>query len=233
MPFKNNWQVFPDPGRRCTDGKEYVEVLNIFTDLILLVLPMPLLMTLKISPGRRILLIILFGLSAFVIIATILRIYFSVSGGSIANVAFWSEIETSTLFIVSNSPGIKPIFSRFKSKVTSRGQKQSYELSSRHKNQRKHDRNRGISNGTVTKINSSDGDSTENICPPANKMVIVKNTTYDVKVESAHDYEDEVSRQRYSARFDVSSGLGALPNTSESSLVGPAHARTPTHGMED
>jgi hypothetical protein len=83
-------------------------VLNIVTDLMLLCIPLPLLLTLQqVTLTRKLLLTVLFGLGVFVIIATILRIHFTVIGGDIANMTFWSMIETATMFIVSNAPGVR------------------------------------------------------------------------------------------------------------------------------
>jgi hypothetical protein len=85
-----------------------VGVLNILTDLMLLCIPIPLLIHLQVTLTRKLLLGGLFGLGIFVVVATILRIYFTVIGGSVSNMTFWSMIETSTLFIVSNAPGVLP-----------------------------------------------------------------------------------------------------------------------------
>lgn len=114
-PLSGNWQIKPDPGReflpfspntcfrmradrgpaQCTNGYHYVwivGILNILTDFMLLAIPLPMVVRLRVSPSRKILLVGLFSLGLFVIIATILRIYFTIAGGNIANMTFWSMI---------------------------------------------------------------------------------------------------------------------------------------------
>jgi hypothetical protein len=85
-----------------------VGVLNIITDIMLLCIPLPLLITLQqVTLLRKMQLTALFGLGVFVVVATILRIYFTVKGGDISNMTYWSMIETATMFVVSNAPGVR------------------------------------------------------------------------------------------------------------------------------
>jgi hypothetical protein len=82
---------------KCTNGYYYVwivGILNILTDFMLLAIPLPMVLKLRVSPCRKILLVGLFSLGLFVIIATILRIYFTIAGGNISNMTFWSMIGT-------------------------------------------------------------------------------------------------------------------------------------------
>ena len=51
----------------------------------------------------------LFGLGIFVIIATALRIFFTIKGGNIQNMTFWSMIETCTAIVVANAPGVRTL----------------------------------------------------------------------------------------------------------------------------
>jgi len=88
----------------CTEGLHYVwivGVLNILTDLMLLCIPIPLLIHLQVSLTRKILLGALFGLGIFVVVATTLRIYFTVVGGSVSNMTFWSMIGESASMLYS------------------------------------------------------------------------------------------------------------------------------------
>ena len=78
-----------------------VGVLNILTDLMLLCIPIPLLIHLQVSLTRKILLGALFGLGIFVVVATTLRIYFTVVGGSVSNMTFWSMIGESASMLYS------------------------------------------------------------------------------------------------------------------------------------
>ncbi|KAI5803582.1 hypothetical protein DFH27DRAFT_52831 [Peziza echinospora] len=109
-PFHKNWQIYPDPGRNCTDGIKYVWILGIFniaTDLMLLAIPLPIVLRLQTTPRRKIMLSILFGLGFFVIIATALRIHFTILGGDVQAMTFWCMIETCIAMIVANCPGVR------------------------------------------------------------------------------------------------------------------------------
>ncbi|KAF8467848.1 hypothetical protein BDZ91DRAFT_656721 [Kalaharituber pfeilii] len=101
-PFKKNWQVVPDPGHKCTDGYEYVWVIGIFnivTDAVLIAIPLPVVVGLRISRAKKAMLVLLFGSGVFVIVATTLRIYFTI-GGDIANLTFWCMIGRPAIFPV-------------------------------------------------------------------------------------------------------------------------------------
>ncbi|KAI5808256.1 hypothetical protein DFH27DRAFT_303159 [Peziza echinospora] len=93
-PFRMNWQVVPDPGPQCTDGYEYVWIIgicNIITDAVLLAIPLPVVVKLRVSTPKKGLLVLLFGSGVFVMVATSLRIYFTI-GGDIRNLTFWCMI---------------------------------------------------------------------------------------------------------------------------------------------
>ncbi|KAL3421209.1 hypothetical protein PVAG01_07654 [Phlyctema vagabunda] len=75
-PFHLYWQVVPDPGI-CTRARVQVIVLgtlNIFTDILLILLPMPRLLKLRLSSVTRLRIIGLFSLGIFVVIVTLIRL---------------------------------------------------------------------------------------------------------------------------------------------------------------
>ncbi|KAI5858842.1 hypothetical protein BZA05DRAFT_15757 [Tricharina praecox] len=194
-PFSGNWTIFPDPGPACTEGLHYVwivGVLNIITDLMLLCIPIPLLIHLQVTLTRKILLGALFGLGIFVVVATILRIYFTVVGGSISNMTFWSMIETSTLFVVSNAPGIKSFFTSKKKHSSSNGNSgsglsRSHEMNSSiaHTHSTNNHNKSRVRNSITGNNGKSTSDSQEWIVDPQNPMVIHQSTRIDVTVEGA------------------------------------------------
>ncbi|KAF8425249.1 hypothetical protein EV426DRAFT_716387 [Tirmania nivea] len=141
-----------------------VGVLNILTDLLLLAIPLPMVFRLRGSIGRKVMLGCLFGLGIFVIIATALRIYFTIEGGNIQNMTFWSMIETCTAIIVANAPGIRAIFVHFQAntakKATGNGSRQQNTWGMNRPNPQQGPKNPFEALHTV---NIEAGDSTERI----------------------------------------------------------------------
>ncbi|KAK4166863.1 hypothetical protein QBC43DRAFT_231462 [Cladorrhinum sp. PSN259] len=76
-PFNHYWQVSPDPGPKCRQG--YANLLtgtacNVFTDLMLIVFPVPIVLQSRLKRGQKALLLGLFGLHLPTIIIAIYRI---------------------------------------------------------------------------------------------------------------------------------------------------------------
>ncbi|KAI0971500.1 GPCR protein, PTH11-type [Xylaria arbuscula] len=78
-PFNRYWQVLPDPGGQCRQG--YVQLItmatsNIMTDLVLVIFPVPIILTSNMGPKRKFQLTLLFSLSLGPIATTIYRIVY-------------------------------------------------------------------------------------------------------------------------------------------------------------
>ncbi|KAI1363014.1 GPCR protein, PTH11-type [Xylaria arbuscula] len=78
-PFNHYYQVLPDPGGQCRQG--YVQVItmatsNIMTDLVLVILPVPIILTSAMSPKRKFQLTLLFSLSLAPVATTIYRVIY-------------------------------------------------------------------------------------------------------------------------------------------------------------
>ncbi|KAH7238552.1 hypothetical protein BKA59DRAFT_531214 [Fusarium tricinctum] len=76
-PYKNYWQVVPDPGGQCRQG--YVQLLtmavcNVLTDLLLVIFPIPIIVTSGMTVKRKIQLVLLFSLSLSVVGVTLYRV---------------------------------------------------------------------------------------------------------------------------------------------------------------
>lgn len=76
-PFSHYWQVFPDPGGQCRQG--YANLLtngicNVLTDVLLVALPVPLIITSTMPLTRKIQLVLLFSMSLLVCVVTLYRI---------------------------------------------------------------------------------------------------------------------------------------------------------------
>ncbi|KAF8470779.1 hypothetical protein BDZ91DRAFT_617742, partial [Kalaharituber pfeilii] len=116
-PFKGYWQIYPDPGSKLTasfalEDVWIIGISNILTDILLLAIPIPLVYRLRASPARKFMVGCIFSLGIFVIVATIMRIYFTIKIGCIRTMAFWRMLETCTAIIVANCPGVRQIPSR-------------------------------------------------------------------------------------------------------------------------
>ncbi|KAH7354845.1 hypothetical protein BKA65DRAFT_548927 [Rhexocercosporidium sp. MPI-PUGE-AT-0058] len=93
---------------------------NIITDIIILVLPMPVLSSLRLPLKQKIVLMFIFALGGFVCLVSILRLHsmYIVSKSDDvtwdgANTAIWSNIEVMTGIICASMPATKALVSRF------------------------------------------------------------------------------------------------------------------------
>ncbi|KAM0340498.1 hypothetical protein ACHAPU_010486 [Fusarium lateritium] len=76
-PYRHYWQVLPDPGGQCRQG--YVQLLtmavcNVLTDLLLVIFPIPIIVTSGMTVKRKIQLVLLFSLSLSVVGVTLYRV---------------------------------------------------------------------------------------------------------------------------------------------------------------
>ncbi|KAF5011361.1 hypothetical protein FDECE_2536 [Fusarium decemcellulare] len=76
-PFGHYWQVLPDPGGQCRQG--YVQLItmavcNVLTDLLLVIFPIPIIVTSGMTIKRKIQLVLLFSLSLSVVGVTLYRV---------------------------------------------------------------------------------------------------------------------------------------------------------------
>jgi hypothetical protein len=77
QPFSHYWQVVPDPGAQCRQGYAYLVTLtvcNVFTDLLLVVFPVPIVAQSRLSLGRKTLLVMLFCLHLFTVVVAVYRV---------------------------------------------------------------------------------------------------------------------------------------------------------------
>ncbi|KAK3386177.1 hypothetical protein B0H63DRAFT_510773 [Podospora didyma] len=107
MPFQNYWAVLPDPGGQCRQGYGNLvttAVLNIVTDLMLVVFPVIVMMVSRLALGRKILLILLFSLGIFTIIISIYRVPKVVAEhGYQATRSMWASVEILVATIATNT----------------------------------------------------------------------------------------------------------------------------------
>lgn len=107
-PIHLNWQMLPYPPEKSCQMKLqnfYVATgLNVLTDGLILVIPIPLLWGMRVSLSKKIALTVLLGSGIFVIIAAILRITFSLEGVNALNINLWGTRETAMGIIAVNVP---------------------------------------------------------------------------------------------------------------------------------
>ncbi|KAL2818561.1 hypothetical protein BJX63DRAFT_429062 [Aspergillus granulosus] len=115
-PFQKLWQIYPDPGLECSSYRAVyiaVAVLNITrsTDMLLVYIPIPVLIHLRIKVYQKIMIGVLLCSGVFIIVAALLRCVMSLVDISQINLsAVWTVREILVAFVAVNSPAIKPLF---------------------------------------------------------------------------------------------------------------------------
>ncbi|KAE8335785.1 hypothetical protein BDV24DRAFT_155705 [Aspergillus arachidicola] len=93
-PFDHYWIVLPDPG-----------VLNIVTDLMLIVLPVPLLVKVKRPLLEKLQLAALFAVGFFIVVVTVIRLPENAQHSTAqVNRTTWASVELFAAAIVANAP---------------------------------------------------------------------------------------------------------------------------------
>ncbi|PUU76754.1 hypothetical protein B9Z19DRAFT_989308 [Tuber borchii] len=103
-------QVYPDPGEACSSSQAQLYttgVCNIFTDLILIIYPLPIIFNTGLRLRRKLQIGGLFSLGFFVIIVTIFRLTFVVRNNVLLKWrALFGHIEMLVACFVANAPAL-------------------------------------------------------------------------------------------------------------------------------
>ncbi|KAI0144498.1 hypothetical protein GGR57DRAFT_517974 [Xylariaceae sp. FL1272] len=122
FPTSRSWQIKPFPGDECTTRRGnyiVITVLDIITDLGIMAIPLPMLIQTSLSLRRKISLCILFSSGIFVMIAAIIRAYYSLANIENLTVALgWASREILVASIVVCAPAIKPLVTDARKKLT-------------------------------------------------------------------------------------------------------------------
>jgi len=105
-PFHNYWAV-PVDNVQCSTALHHLilnAVVNISSDLLMMSIPLPLLMTSKLPRTKKLILCGLFGLGLFVILCAVLNKYYSFAHPFSPMWMFWYIREASTAILVANMP---------------------------------------------------------------------------------------------------------------------------------
>ncbi|PSR99077.1 hypothetical protein BD289DRAFT_424537 [Coniella lustricola] len=105
-PFYHYWQV-PPQSIQCSAEHNHMitsAVLNISSDIMIMLLPMPIFVAAKLKLRRKLTLIGVFALGAFTILSAILNKYYSFSQTYGTEWIYWYIREAATAIIVANLP---------------------------------------------------------------------------------------------------------------------------------
>lgn len=116
LPFENHWKVRILPGEYCIFRPQNfyaLVILNVVTDVFILVIPLPLLWHLRISIWKRVGVILLLSGGLFVISAAIIRCAITIAAApSILVINIWGYRETFVALVAVTAPVISPMFRR-------------------------------------------------------------------------------------------------------------------------
>ncbi|KND91021.1 hypothetical protein TOPH_04420 [Tolypocladium ophioglossoides CBS 100239] len=113
-PFSQYWAVPPD-NPQCSAATNHLitnAVLNISSDLMIILIPMPIFLQSRIALRKKMVLIGVFALGGFTILSAILNKYYSFSQPFGSEWTFWYIRESSTALIVANLPLTWTLFRR-------------------------------------------------------------------------------------------------------------------------
>jgi hypothetical protein len=110
-PFEGYWGM-PPPDSQCTTLQYYAIVqgcFNITSDLLMLCVPIPLVLNLKVALQQKIVLLLIFSLGLFVVVAALLTKIFNLSDIWDPSYMLWYVREASVAVYVANLPMIWPL----------------------------------------------------------------------------------------------------------------------------
>ncbi|KAG8159505.1 hypothetical protein KVR01_010142 [Diaporthe batatas] len=112
--FHNNWVVRPLHHCPFSPWNVWIPVsVNIFTDELIMTIPVPILCQSRVSTPRKIGIMLLLCLVGFVISAAVVRAKFTIAAApSVTAINRWGFRETGAGMIVVNAPVVMPIFSK-------------------------------------------------------------------------------------------------------------------------
>ncbi|KAF3917369.1 hypothetical protein ABW21_db0203084 [Orbilia brochopaga] len=125
--YPDLWNHGVDPTTSCKAFRPYNVVMstgavNILTDVIIWLIPLPLVWRLQLYPRERILAVFTFGLGAIAWIASIVRLvmvnkYLLYSNGSTTAINAWAMVELNLALICSSAPALRALLIKHAPKV--------------------------------------------------------------------------------------------------------------------
>ncbi|KAI0005600.1 hypothetical protein F4779DRAFT_49335 [Xylariaceae sp. FL0662B] len=105
-PFNQYWAVPPN-STQCSAATNHLilnAVLNISSDIMIILIPMPVFLQVQLPPKRKAILCCIFALGIFTILSAILNKYYSFTEPFGASWTFWYIRESSTAILTANLP---------------------------------------------------------------------------------------------------------------------------------
>jgi hypothetical protein len=103
-PFSQYWAM-PVDNPECADYFIYCiiqMVFNVSSDLLMLLIPLPFVINARVPPAKRVLLVAIFSLGIFVVLAAVLNKYYNFTSPGTTVYMIWDIRETSTSVYVAN-----------------------------------------------------------------------------------------------------------------------------------
>ena len=179
-PFPVEGSCLPSPVRLATPL-----LLDLFSDVIMLFLPLLGLWNLQMSRRKKIGLLFAFSLGAFVCVTNILRIYFSFNINSAGDVSYvnadsfvWTAVQCSMGVLAASVPALAPLYRRFPSRSSknsngSRGIWSTF-------------RNTGRSRGPNNETREQDRESVKNLRNHASAETVEGTTRFSEDISMNH-----------------------------------------------
>ncbi|KAF5018435.1 hypothetical protein F66182_9583 [Fusarium sp. NRRL 66182] len=113
-PFNQYWAVPPE-NTQCSAATNHLitnAVLNISSDVMIILIPMPIFLKSQLPMKRKVVLVAVFALGAFTILSAILNKFYSFNEPFGSNWTYWYIRESSTAIITANLPYIWTLLRR-------------------------------------------------------------------------------------------------------------------------
>ncbi|TID16332.1 hypothetical protein E6O75_ATG11450 [Venturia nashicola] len=130
MPFSGYWAV-PPPNPQCTTLQHYAYVqatFNISSDIMMLFIPIPMFVSLRLPLKQKIVLCAVFSMGVFVITASVLTKVFNLSDVYNVRYMLWYTREASVAVYVANLPLIWPLLREWIPFLRGTSRDNSYQL---------------------------------------------------------------------------------------------------------
>ncbi|KAF8247372.1 hypothetical protein K440DRAFT_584731 [Wilcoxina mikolae CBS 423.85] len=206
-PLSGYWAL-PVPDPQCATYTHYVIVQGVFnlsSDLMILAVGIPLLMKAKVDTKKKVILVGIFSLGLFVVLAAVLSKYYNFSNPTTTIYMLWYIRESSTAIYVANVPMLWPLVRRifragtFAGSTGSQGYHKGSNGSSGHELSQRMHRGKAKQLDSVldTEINPSPNGSQERI----NKKISMQEGR--IEIEQRVSFSVEEQRPPADGTFDV------------------------------
>ncbi|CAJ2501976.1 Uu.00g048290.m01.CDS01 [Anthostomella pinea] len=199
IPVEVSWQMNTIGDNRCINKPLFLfitSIINIVLDILVYLLPVPLILKLRLPRSQRVALLVPFTIGGVVCVASAMRLVVihelpnardeSVTG---INLSIWSNVEANLAIICACLPALRPIFSRiFPKLLGSVGGSSNNHWFGRRKTQTFNDRGGYRSSHQMYPLSSVDEPA---IILPDFKLPIMRNTSHNGEEANDHSWLEE------------------------------------------